>query len=330
MIERRRARLPLLALVLVAAACEVSVEAGDADIALRPGGSGGGGVLYDGTRIGGWSASEFVLHHYHRGIRLRRVCLGKKFNERCLQTIGSVAGVLVGSDAQGTYSGLALVDSRWDLDFDAQGDGVADSTASLKLAGRSVVAVPGGTLELIDLQIDRTSVTGALQGSLPPGTGPLPLCTPDPARGGATAAAVLGDVSFDPADASFSAHAGALHIACTSAAIGRATTLGYRPEAQGLDGFEAMVRALVGDYCGTGDPPVAPGGAVALADVWGIQTASAPLVEARWSSGGALCLDHVRDPNIDAAEVRDLCGIPTCSAGGLGSAGELALSSLTP
>ena len=329
MIERRRTRLPLLALVL-AAACGPDIETGDADIALRPGGSGGGGVLYDGAHIGGWSANEFVLHHYHRGIRLRRVCLGKKFNERCLQALGSVAGVLVGSDAQGTYSGLDLVDSRWDLDFDAQGDGVADSTASLKLAGRSVVAVPGGTLELIDLQIDRTSVTGALQGSLPPGTGPLPLCTPDPARGGATAAAVLGDVSFDPADASFSAHAGALHIACTSAAIGRATTLGYRPEAQGLDGFEAMVRALVGDYCGTGDPPVAPGGAVALADVWGIQTASAPLVEARWSSGGALCLDHVRDPNIDAAEVRDLCGIPTCSAGGLGSAGELALSSLTP
>ena len=81
---------------------------------------------------------------------------------------------------------------------------------------------------------------------------------------------------------------------------------------------------------GTGAPPVAPGGAVALADVWGIQTTSAPLIEARWSSGGALCLDHVRDPNTDAAAVRDLCGIPTCSAGGLGSAGELALSSLTP
>lgn len=337
MITRRRACTPLLALALAAGGCDAvsdDADIDDVDIAFRP---GSGGILLDSASLGWFRFSELdsgFHHHSLRGVVLVRVCLAKKFLARCLAKIKLVDGKLVGSDDQGSYTGLDLVGSRWDLEFDTpdpvtgEGDGLPDSTASLRLVGRSVVPVAGGgTLELIDLRTDRATVTGPLKATLPAGNEPVPLCAPDPARGGATEAALLGDTSVDH-DGSFSARPDTLHIACTSAAIGRARTLGYRPEALGLDAFEGLTRAFRADYCGTGESHATPGNGFAIADVWGIQSTTEPLHEARWSSAGALCLDHARNPTVDAAAIRGACGIPMCDSGPLGSDGEVAMTSL--
>lgn len=321
MLARRRTCTSLFALTLAAAACDPEASFADAgEVALRPG--SGSGILYDSAFLGDWSLNKFdsLGKKFYRGARLRRICLDPDLHiVPCLDKIVVDTGHLIGSNDLGTYLGPDLVGSRWDVEIDlpdpetGEGDGVIDSTLSLRLVGRDLVDVAGGgPLELVDFRIDRASVTGPLKDLLPPGDEPLPLCAPDPARAGATAAAVLGDVAFDPDDASFSARPNTLHLACTSAALGRATTLGYRPETVGLDGFEAIVRALVGDYCGTGQPLAAADDAVSVADVWKIRTDHAPQTEARWGRTGALCLDHARRPDLDAAAIRDACGIPTC------------------
>lgn len=319
----RRAHMPLLALAL-AAGCETTAGTDDL-VTLRPGGSGQ--IFTDSSAIGDWA----VVHLDRRfgfmikGSVIERICLGPKFALRCLESIKLVDGVLVGEDDEGSYSGADLLGSRWDLRFATDG---SDSTASVRLVGREVVGVPGGgALELVDFRTDRASVTGPLKDTLPPGTGPIPLCAPDPARGWTTNAALLRDVVYD-GDGDFVARPDTVRIACTSGAIGRATTLGYRPEQLGLDGFTAVVRALIADYCGTGESHATPGDAFALADVWKIQGAGAPVREARWGSEGALCLDQPRDPQLDADAIRDACGLPKCDPGPLGGAGELALTSL--
>jgi hypothetical protein len=320
----RRACTPLLALTLAASACESTADTDDI-VALRPG--GGGGILTDTSAIGDWTLTHLDRRTSidFKGTVLIRICLSPKFFHRCIKAIKIVDGLLVGEDEQGTYSGDDLLGSRWDLAFDT---GALDSAASVRLVGREVVAVPGGgALELVDFRTDRATVTGPLANTLPPGTGPIPLCAPDPARGWTTHAALLRDVVYDT-DGRFVARPDTLRISCTSGAIGRATTLGYHPEELGLDGFTALVRALIADYCGTGESQAAPADAFALADVWKIHGASAPLREARWGSEGALCLDQPRDPQLDADAVRDACGIPKCDGGPLGSAGELALTSL--
>ena len=328
MLRQLRAPIATLALALAATACDPA-EANEVspEIGFRP---GSGGILYDSAFIG-HDISEFDLRPTpYRRVLLHKICLRPSLFSRCLTEVKVINGLLVGKDESRTYTGSDLVDSRWTFDLDTgAGDGVMDSSVTLMLTSRNVVPVPGGrSLELVDLRVDRASVTGPLKGMLPPGSEPLPVCAPDPARGGATQAALLGDVSVDPDDRSFSARADTLHIACTSAAIGRGTMLGYRPEVIGLEGFEGMIRAVAGDYCGTGESFAAPNDPVAFTDVWGIQSASAPVREARWSSAGALCLNKVRHPGVDPATVRDICGIPQCTNGPLGAAGEVAVSTL--
>ncbi len=339
MITRLRADLSVLTLALAAAACDpidgdpIDGDEDAGEIAFRP---GNGGIVYDSAFIGGHDFSELDLRRFpYRGTRLRAVCLRPALLSRCLTRLTVINGLLVGKDDNGTYTGGDLVDSRWTFDFDTtdpetgKGDGVLDSSATVRLTSRSMVQVPGGgALELVDLRVDRASVTGPLKSRLPAGSEPLPVCAPDPSRGGATQAALLGDVSVDSDDRSFSPRSDTLHIACTSAAIGHGTVLGYRPEGIGLDGFAGMIRAVAGDYCGTGESFAAPADPVALADVWAIQGTLAPVREARWSSAGALCLDNARHPGVDAAAIRGACGIPKCSNGPLGAAGEVAVSSL--
>lgn len=318
----RRACTPLLALALAAGACESTTDPDDL-VALRP---GSGGVFTDSSAIGDWDVVHLDLRFGYKlkNIALIRICLGPKFNHRCIKKIKLADDMLVGADDEATYSGDDLLGSRWDFAFTTDKQ---ESTASLRLVGRDLVDTPGGALELVDFRIDRATVSGPLKDSLPPGTGPIPLCAPDPARDWSTHASLLGDLVYDT-DGRFVARPDTLRISCTSGAIGRATTLGYRPDQLGLDGFTALVRALIADYCGTGESHAKQDDAFALADVWKIDDAIDPQREARWGSDGALCLHRPRDPQLDADAVREACGIPKCDAGPLGGAGEFALTSL--
>jgi len=102
-------------------------------IALRP---GSGGILYDSASIGGYAFSELdvvAMPTPPSRVSLKRVCLGKKYLFRCLTKLKVLDGELVGSDSQGTCTGVELVGSRWDLEFDTpdpvtgERNGVLDS-----------------------------------------------------------------------------------------------------------------------------------------------------------------------------------------------------------
>lgn len=334
MIARSRPTAPLaLLLALVVVACDPAVEAGA--VTPRP---GPGGILTDCAHIGGHDLSELQTDASQSSVVFRGVCLGPAHLHRCLDVVKISGGRLVGSDGEGTYAGADFVGSRWTLDVDTpdpktgEGDGAFDSSLVLVLGGRRLVSSPSGPLELVDFKIDRASVSGPLKASLPAGSGSLPLCEADPARDGSTEAALFGDLHVDPDDASFSARPGALHVSCTSAATGKAALLGYRPEAIGLAAFEAVIRAIRADYCGDGDAYASASDPVLFADIKGIQgsVGSVGAVrEARWGRDGALCLGEARGLGVDAAALRDACGIPLCAAGPLGSQGEWLATSLT-
>jgi hypothetical protein len=104
------------------------------------------------------------------------------------------------------------------------------------------------------------------------------------------------DGSFGPAEP------GILELACTSGALGKCVRFGYPPWAapNGAALFElynACIRMVRADYCGTGTPTTKDGQRIDIYDDHGIQKpAHEPAMdfEAGWTSGGAVCLRHVR------------------------------------
>lgn len=321
-----------LALALAAGACDPADAVGGADVRQRP---APGGIKYDTAAIGGFNFSALrITGEGEAKATLRKICLDADDVALCLKKFFYVDGVMRASDGQEDHAVADLIGSVWRVDVDTPdpqtgvGDGVIDSEVPLHLVGRSIVDLPGGPQALVDLRVDLDGITGPLRDHLPPGGGLVPLCAPDPGRGGATEAALLGDLHLDPEDGSVKASPGTLRIACTSGATGRAVALGYHPQAIGLAGYEAVLRALRGDYCGDGGSFAAADDPFLLADVWGIRKTFGARREARWGNEGALCLGEARSDDADAAAIRGACGIPLCAAGPLGAAGEVLVTSM--
>ncbi|MEZ4447967.1 MAG: ADYC domain-containing protein [Nannocystaceae bacterium] len=313
MIARLAAPLAL-ALAALLGGCDQDIALPSGEVALRP----MGGILYDTNSIGGFNFSELTFVGSDRSIRHRRICLGQKYLFRCLDKVVVVNGRLRGVIGGQIYAGDDFIDARWELDADPpepdhpEGDGVYDSSMTVVFKGRRLVPTAAGDLELFDLQIDRESVTGPLKALLPDGTGPVPYCAPDPARGDATEATLLANTHIDHDDGSVVAEAGTLHLACSGGATGRAALLGYHPGTIGTAGYEAALRALRADYCGDGHSHATVGDPFQIADTWGLHASEGPIPEARWTDAGALCLDAARSPSVDADALRQSCGIPKC------------------
>jgi ADYC domain len=105
------------------------------------------------------------------------------------------------------------------------------------------------------------------------------------------------------------ADGGDFSIACTAGARGKCVMLGYRPWATSATGkplqpyFEACVRMMRADYCGDGRSSTQPGVRVDMWDSAGVQDAQTDLpFEAAWSPDGAVCLAHVRVPDVATLE----------------------------
>jgi len=105
------------------------------------------------------------------------------------------------------------------------------------------------------------------------------------------------------ADGSFgSAEPGVLELACTSGALGKCVRFGYPPWAVPADAapfelYNACIRMVRADYCGDGTPTTKDGQRIDVYDDHGIQKPDNEPdadFEAGWTSGGAVCVRHVR------------------------------------
>jgi hypothetical protein len=102
-------------------------------------------------------------------------------------------------------------------------------------------------------------------------------------------------------------------FSCLSGGVAKCIRLGYRPwegEAQ-AELFQTCIRAMRGDYCGTGMSYTCNGTVVDYADARGIQTRAADtsgeMLEADWTPDGARCLNTARLPGCSApAEQQEL------------------------
>lgn len=140
-----------------------------------------------------------------------------------------------------------------------------------------------------------------------------PICEPD--HDGDHWAYVVGDVLVDVQEASITADARSLLVACASGALGKALSWGFTPwkdEAdQDLALYQAGVRTVMADYCGTGTSFTEDGTLVQVSNAAAGQTFLTPEAgtEAVFGPGGALCLTSPRVIGPGAQ-----CTIPTCGS----------------
>lgn len=123
--------------------------------------------------------------------------------------------------------------------------------------------------------------------------GTHPAC--EPTGSGDLRAVVHDDLVIDPDTGAVSARANTVYIACLRGAAGevayRPIGYGFRPFELGLPAFEAAMRFLRADYCGTGKSWTQYGEKITYVDKWGIS--AVPFnghTDAVWGMQGALCI----------------------------------------
>jgi len=95
------------------------------------------------------------------------------------------------------------------------------------------------------------------------------------------------------------AEAGTFELTCSAGAEGKCVRIGYFPWAgpEGLALFNACVRMMRGDYCGSGEPHTRAGTPIEIYDNSGgaqDQPARGMELEAVWGAQGAICVRRVR------------------------------------
>lgn len=94
-------------------------------------------------------------------------------------------------------------------------------------------------------------------------------------------------------------------VTCSSGAVGKCASFGYRPWARGAQGeslvrlHAACVRMVRADYCGDGKAHTKAGTTIDSYDDYGIQTRglmddASYMFEAGWTEQGAVCVHHTR------------------------------------
>ncbi|MCX4243271.1 ADYC domain-containing protein [Paraliomyxa miuraensis] len=215
-------------------------------------------------------------------------------------SVSAVEGTLILETAVGTHKGAELVGSRWWLD---QGHTEYITITEVAEGGQA----PGYQL--------------AYKAKDGEGMGTVPICEPD--IDGDHWAYLVGDVYVDVDDATITQDTGALLVACSSGALGKAITWGFAPwvhDDEPLPGvgepppldlplYQTGVRTVRADYCGDGEAHTEDGTRIQVRnDLIGLAfDSSQQSTEAVFGPDGALCLSSPRDPGA----VVD-CALPTC------------------
>lgn len=293
--------LAVLTLTLVAGAgCDPGDEfAEQAGGPLARSGSGGyGGVWLNTSAIGSQPFSEMDLSGaLHDGVQVTGIEVkGPNNSWITADKTEVVDGTLRIKSGKASYTGAALVGARWHISL-VDDQGVADP--------REIWIAEVTTISAKEARY--TFQTKDDEGNV------AYLCDADAL--GLHTAVVIRDVTIDPFTADMAPRKGTAYFACTSGAVGKAVTWGYRPWERSLAEFSAAVRMVRADYCFDGMSWTVNGTALQLKDRWNINTfvASAAPTEVVWTKTGIACLTQPRALSYAPEKVTcDGKPIPSC------------------
>lgn len=318
--SRRMTTLIALALTLTGtSACDEAPEAAfgaDGEVALRPGGYGGGGVLLNTSASGEWAIDHLDTNFGTDldGVVLEAVMLNGKYKDPIkLEQVWSEKGELRGKSSQGEHGGADFVNSVWYL-VTKQANGATSrqmtiSQYALDADGnhRYVFMYPNDPAYGAHLYTSQggTSKYGEKNQEAPPQS--LAVCAPDPETGGSLEAVVYGNLYVNMKDGWMKDRDNTLFIACLSGGVGKAGALwGFTPHSYGVDVLQTGTRAVRSDFCGDGTSYTKPGNALYMEDRFGIHNfgqAGGNKNEAIWTAKGAACVAVPRDTNIDYSDI---------------------------
>jgi len=133
--------------------------------------------------------------------------------------------------------------------------------------------------------------------------------------GGYAGAVVVGDLLLHP-DGGVEDRPNTLLIGCANYGAAKAVLWGFGPQKVGKDGYQAAIRMVIADYCGTGDGHTEPGTSIQLVDIWGqypLDNIPTMPTEAGWDEYGATCLSQPRNAEL-AANLPCARDLPPCEA----------------
>jgi len=286
----------------VGAGCDAAVGSDRAAGGVRGrGGSGGyGGVWLNTSAIGSQPFSEMDLGGaLHDGVQVTGVEV-KGPNDVWIAADKTevVDGTLRIKAGKFVYTGAALVGARWHVNrVDEEGVVVP---REIWIAEVQVIS-PKEARYVFQTHDDDDQV--------------MYLCEADAL--GSHGAAVIKDVTIDPFTAAMAPRKKTAYFACTSGAVGKAITWGYRPWERSLAEFATAVRVVRADYCFDGMSWTEPGTTLQLKDRWHINTflSAAATTEVVWTKKGIACLTQPRTLTYTPDQVT--CNgkaIPSCPA----------------
>lgn len=217
-------------------------------------------------------------------------------------------GMLALGAEDSIFDGADVVGSRWWLDAEHTAYvTITEYSSPNRLVPTSPsMLTPGYQLEY--------QVVGDPEGQ--------PICPVAP--DGSHWAYLVGDVFVDVDDGTIDADPGALLIACTTGALGKAITWGFAPwvlppdpdasidlgtASPNLPLYQTGVRVVRADYCGDGDSHTVDGVEIQLHNELAGQTFDFPqgADEGLFGPDGALCVDHQRNPHAPPLTCVDPC-----------------------
>lgn len=295
--------------------CDEHVDAVDGEVSLRPGSGSSGGVWLNTSTIGTTPFSELDLKgNVHDGVQFTGAKVLRPGNVWLTVVEGSVMdGNLKAKASNGvTYSGADLIGSHWYLtlsnaDTDHDGDHDADDAASVPteiwISAHQQVSPRESRYVFETFDDDGNAV---------------PVCDAD--SSGNRTAIPIKDVTVDDFTGDMAPRKDTLYLACTSGAIGKAITWGYRPWERPLPEFEVATRMVRADYCFDGMSWTETGMPIQVKDKYGTNTflyATDP-TEVVWTKTGAACINTPRNLTYAASQVTcNGAALPTC-AGNVG------------
>lgn len=318
-----RARLTALALALAPTGCDPA-DFADGEVALRAGGSGGGGItfntsnwvsasardVYEFDRTGAWRTNAFGFEAKLKRVIFQDPQLGQISTDPASAPNPAIARVEVASasnlsltvfppgQSSKSYEGAQIVGLQ--LLFSVKYAGSNGYDVKLRI-GDHRSDPKGGNLFAFD---KLHPVSGVVIGD---------LC--ETSTIGDRDARVYGNISVDAITGAVVEPANIFHIACTAGAPGKSSTYGYLPTGAAAT-FRLVNRVIRADYCADGYPYTYPGQSLiirdnfsagqqgqTLAQAQAYASANAAVLEAMWDENGVLC---VGTPRVDSVERGDI------------------------
>lgn len=223
-----------------------------------------------------------------------------------IDSVSAVGGELVLTVDGASYSGSALIDSRWWIDTQYPRY-ITIHGYSAAFPGHFVydlTYIEGGKATSICRAEDVETVQAQAHGEAQDG----------PDKNADYWAHLVPHVDVDVDDAVISSDPGAILIACAEGALGKAIRYGFAPwngldASGGLDLYQTGVRAVRADYCGDGVPHTEDGILIQIHNDLANQSFIDPsaATEAVFGPDGAYCVGSPRVPLSDIG-----CAVEQC------------------